>query len=189
VWSATLLSAVARQWSALCTFLTLAVLARTLTSEDFGRFTFYLAWLSFLDVFADCTSTVAVHAASDPAASRRRGRPACDRAAPRRRRVASAAALRPERGPSVASPRSRRSRACRRCPPSKRDIAQSAILLRALGVSPRSSRWRAGRVGFGPYLLVHAQLASATSRIRRARAPAASRTAAPRNARAGLPLR
>jgi O-antigen/teichoic acid export membrane protein len=69
VWSATLLSALARQWSALCTFLTLAVLARTLTGEDFGRFTFYLAWLSFLDVFVDCgTSTVAVQrGASDPA--------------------------------------------------------------------------------------------------------------------------
>src|SRR5206468_8206856 len=61
VWGATLFSALARQWSALCTLLTLAVLARALTSEDFGRFTFYLAWLSFLDVFVDCgTSTVAV---------------------------------------------------------------------------------------------------------------------------------
>src|SRR5262245_26364039 len=69
VWSATLLSALARQWGALCTFLTLAVLARELSSEDFGRFTFYLAWLSFLDVFVDCgTSTVAVQrGASDPA--------------------------------------------------------------------------------------------------------------------------
>src|SRR5262245_2095810 len=70
VWSATLLSALARQWGALCTFLTLAVLARALAPGDFGRFTFYLAWLSFLDVFVDCgTSTVAVQrGASDPAA-------------------------------------------------------------------------------------------------------------------------
>jgi len=61
VWGATLLSALARQWSALCTFLSMAVLARSLAPEDFGRFTFYLAVLSFLDVFVDCgTSTVAV---------------------------------------------------------------------------------------------------------------------------------
>jgi len=61
VWSATLLSALARQWGALCTLLSLAVLARALTLEDFGRFTFYLAVFGFLDVFVDCgTSTVAV---------------------------------------------------------------------------------------------------------------------------------
>jgi O-antigen/teichoic acid export membrane protein len=61
VWGATLLSALARQWSALATFLTLAVLARTLGAADFGRFTFYLAVLSFLDVWVDCgTSSAAV---------------------------------------------------------------------------------------------------------------------------------
>jgi O-antigen/teichoic acid export membrane protein len=69
VWGATLLSALARQWGALCTFLTLAVLARTLVPADFGRFTFWLAVLSFLDVFVDCgTSSVAVQrGADDPA--------------------------------------------------------------------------------------------------------------------------
>ncbi|MSR60927.1 MAG: lipopolysaccharide biosynthesis protein [Planctomycetes bacterium] len=61
IWSATLLSALARQWGALCTFLSLAVLARALAPEDFGRFTFYLAVFGFLDVFVDCgTSSVAV---------------------------------------------------------------------------------------------------------------------------------
>src|SRR5262245_54629138 len=67
VWSATLLSAVARQWGALCTFLSLAILARALPGAEFGRFTFYLAVFGFLDVFVDCgTSSVAVqHGASD----------------------------------------------------------------------------------------------------------------------------
>ena len=61
LWSATLLAALARQWGALCTFLSLALLARTLSSEDFGRFTFYLAVLSFVDVLVDCgTSSAAV---------------------------------------------------------------------------------------------------------------------------------
>ncbi|HEX6885001.1 MAG TPA: oligosaccharide flippase family protein [Planctomycetota bacterium] len=61
VWGATLLSALARQWSALCTLLSLAVLARALDAADFGRFTFYLAVLAFLDVLVDCgTSSAAV---------------------------------------------------------------------------------------------------------------------------------
>lgn len=68
VWSATLLSALGRQWGALCTVLVLAVLARRLSPGDFGRFTFYLAVLAFLDVLVDCgTSSAAVQrGASDP---------------------------------------------------------------------------------------------------------------------------
>src|SRR5262245_45376534 len=47
IWSATLLQALGRQWSALCTLLTLALLARALAPAEFGRFTFYLAVFSF----------------------------------------------------------------------------------------------------------------------------------------------
>ncbi len=70
VWGAALLSALARQWGALCTFLTLAVLARTLAPAEFGRFTFYVSVLAFLDALVDGgTSTVAVQrGAHDPAA-------------------------------------------------------------------------------------------------------------------------
>ncbi len=70
VWGATLLSALARQWGALCTFLVLALLARTLPAAEFGRFTFWVAAFAFLDVLVDCgTSTVAVQRGSaDPAA-------------------------------------------------------------------------------------------------------------------------
>jgi O-antigen/teichoic acid export membrane protein len=70
LWSATLWAVLARQWGALCTFMTLALLARTLTSEDFGRFTFYLAVLAFVDVLVDCgTSSAAVQSgARDPVA-------------------------------------------------------------------------------------------------------------------------
>ena len=70
VWGATLLSAVARQWGALSTFLTLAVLSRTLPIAEFGRFTFWVTMLAFLDVLVDCgTSAVAVQrGAGDPAA-------------------------------------------------------------------------------------------------------------------------
>lgn len=61
MWGATLLSALARQWSALCTLLSLALLARALDAADFGRFTFWLAVLAFLDVLVDCgTSSAAV---------------------------------------------------------------------------------------------------------------------------------
>ena len=61
MWGATLLSALARQWGALCTFLSLALLARALSREDFGRFTFYLSVFGFLDVLVDCgTSSAAV---------------------------------------------------------------------------------------------------------------------------------
>lgn len=61
VWGATLLIALGRQWGTLCTIAALAILARTLAPETFGRFTFYLALFAFLDVVVDCgTSTVAV---------------------------------------------------------------------------------------------------------------------------------
>lgn len=70
VWSATVLSALTRQWGALCTFLTLAVLARTLAPAEFGRFTFWVAALAFVDALVDGgTSSVAVQrGAADPAA-------------------------------------------------------------------------------------------------------------------------
>jgi len=61
VWGATLLFALGRQWGTLCTIAALAILARTLAPEAFGRFTFYLALFAFLDVLVDCgTSTVAL---------------------------------------------------------------------------------------------------------------------------------
>ncbi len=170
VWSATLLSALARQWSALCTFLTLAVLARALTSEDFGRFTFYLAWLSFLDVFVDCgTSTVAVQrGASDPLAF------ASALAAGRRVRfgaallggtmLATSAALGHETdlvwvclaalGPLARVPEMS-------AVVFQRDIAWGMpLLLRACGAGARLCAVvflaRRGDLGFGPFLLVHA---------------------------------
>ena len=170
VWGATLLSACARQWSALCTFLTLAVLARALTSDDFGRFTFYLAWLSFLDVFVDCgTSTVAVQrGASNPAAF------AAALSAGRRVRfgaallggavLASSAALGHEQdlvwvclaalGPLARVPEMS-------AVVFQRDIAWGMpLLLRAFGASARLCAvvllTRRDDLGFGPFLLVHA---------------------------------
>jgi O-antigen/teichoic acid export membrane protein len=70
VWGATLLSALARQWSALCTLLAVALLSRQLSGADFGRFTFWLAMFALVDVVVDCgTSTVAVQrGAAGPAA-------------------------------------------------------------------------------------------------------------------------
>jgi len=170
VWSATLLSALARQWSALCTFLTLAVLARTLAPADFGRFTFYLAWLSFLDVFVDCgTSTVAVQrGASDAAVF------AAALAAGRRIRLgaallggavlAASAALGGEQdlvwvclaglGPLARVPEMS-------AVVFQRDIAWGVpLVLRAFGAGARLCAVvllaRRGDLGFGPFLLVHA---------------------------------
>lgn len=170
VWSATLLSSLARQWSALCTFLTLAVLARALAPEDFGRFTFYLAWLSFLDVFVDCgTSTIAVQrGARDPLAF------AGALAAGRRVRLgaallggavlASSAALGREAdlvwvclaalGPLARVPEMS-------AVVFQRDIAWGMpLLLRAFGAGARLCAVvflsRRGDLGFGPFLLVHA---------------------------------
>ena len=170
VWSATLLSALARQWSALCTFLTLAVLARALAPADFGRFTFYLAWLSFLDVFVDCgTSTVAVQrGASDPRAF------AAALAAGRRVRagaallggcvLASAAGLGREQDLAWVCLAALAPLA--RVPEMsavvfQRDIAwEKPLLVRALGAGARLAAvvWLARRadLGFGPFLLVHA---------------------------------
>ncbi len=68
VWGATLLLALGRQWSALCTLATVAILSRRLDAEDFGRFTFWLAIFSLADFLVDCgTSTVAIQrGAQDP---------------------------------------------------------------------------------------------------------------------------
>ncbi len=69
VWGATLLLALGRQWSALCAFLALGCLARGLELAEFGRFTFYLALFSLLEVLVDCgTSTVAVQRGAQGAA-------------------------------------------------------------------------------------------------------------------------
>ena len=170
VWGATLLSAVARQWGALCTFLMLAVLARNLDAEDFGRFTFYLAWLSFLDVFVDFgTSTVAVQRGSaDPgvfAAALSAGR-----------RVRAGAALLGAGVLAVSALLGREHGVLWVCLASlaplarvpemsavvfQRDIAWGTpLLLRAIGAGARLCvivlLARNADLGFGPFLLVHA---------------------------------
>jgi O-antigen/teichoic acid export membrane protein len=61
VWRGTLLLVVGRLWGSLCTFATLWLLARHLSPEGFGRYTFYLALFVLLDALADFgTGQVAV---------------------------------------------------------------------------------------------------------------------------------
>lgn len=169
VWSATALLALGRQWGTLCTFLSIALLARALAPEDFGRFTFYLAVFGFLDVLVDCgTSTVAVQrGVNDPAAF------AAAIAGGRRIRlvaallgaagVAGAALLGGERelgwvalaalGPLARVPELS-------AVVFQREIAWGRpVLLRALGSTARlaaiAALALAGVSGFGPYLLAY----------------------------------
>jgi len=51
--SGTGLLVLGRLWGSFCTFLTLWLIARQLTGEDFGRYTFYLAAFMLLDSFVD----------------------------------------------------------------------------------------------------------------------------------------
>ena len=61
VWSATALQVLGRVWGSICTLLTLALLARHLAGDSFGRFTFYLTVFALLDSLTDFgTGTVAV---------------------------------------------------------------------------------------------------------------------------------
>lgn len=169
VWGATLFSALARQWGALCTFLALAVLARTLPPAEFGRFTFWVAMLAFLDVLVDCgTSSVAVQrGANDPAAF------AAALSAGRRVRAGAAllgavcvslaagwmgedelgwvllAALGPfTRVPEMSAVVFQRDIAWGR-PLLLRALGSTARLLLILGLSTRAE------LGFGPFLLAH----------------------------------
>ena len=65
VWRGTALQATGRLWGVLCTFVTLGLLARHLSGEDFGRFTFYLAVLVLVDTASDFgTSVVALQRGS-----------------------------------------------------------------------------------------------------------------------------
>jgi O-antigen/teichoic acid export membrane protein len=71
VWRATALQAIGRVWGSACTFATLALLARALSAEGFGRYTFWLAVFSLLDAVTDFgTGAVAVRrAAADPSST------------------------------------------------------------------------------------------------------------------------
>lgn len=61
VWCATVLQVLGRLWGSACTFATLALLARHLEGEGFGRYTFYLAVFTLLDSVTDFgTGAVAV---------------------------------------------------------------------------------------------------------------------------------
>jgi len=61
VWSSTALLIAGRVWGTACTLVALGLLARHLSGENFGRFTFYLAVLILLDGVADFgTSTAAL---------------------------------------------------------------------------------------------------------------------------------
>lgn len=170
VWSATLLSAVGRQWGALCTVLSLAILARALTPADFGRYTFYLAVLGFLDVLVDCgTSSAALQLGAGDAR-----RFAGALAAGRRIRAGAAllgagcvalvgglageeqlgwvllAALGPlARVPEMSAVAFQREIAWGR-PLLLRAIGASLRLLAILGLSTRPG------LGFGPFLVAHA---------------------------------
>lgn len=53
VWTSTALLVLGRVWGSACTLLTLALLARHLPGEGFGRLTFYLAVFLVLDSFVD----------------------------------------------------------------------------------------------------------------------------------------
>lgn len=53
VWGATALQAVGRVWGSACTFATLALLARMLPTDAFGRYTFWLAVFALLDAVTD----------------------------------------------------------------------------------------------------------------------------------------
>lgn len=68
LWNATGLQVVGRLYGSACTFLTLALLARALVPDDFGRYTFYLAIFALLDALVDFgTGTVAVRRSADDA--------------------------------------------------------------------------------------------------------------------------
>jgi len=72
IWSGTGLLVVGRVWGSACTLAYLYVLARHLSGDAFGRFTFYLALFMLLDSLADLgTGHVAIQrTASDPSATR-----------------------------------------------------------------------------------------------------------------------
>ncbi|MFT7670248.1 MAG: O-antigen/teichoic acid export membrane protein [Planctomycetota bacterium] len=66
VQSGTLLLVLGRIWGSACTFVALYLLAKQLTGDDFGRYTFYLAAFMLLDSFVDCgTGAIAVQRTAD----------------------------------------------------------------------------------------------------------------------------
>jgi O-antigen/teichoic acid export membrane protein len=68
LWRATALQVVGRLYGSATTFLTLALLARTLPTDAFGRYTFYLALFALLDALTDFgTGSVAVRRSSENA--------------------------------------------------------------------------------------------------------------------------
>jgi O-antigen/teichoic acid export membrane protein len=170
VWGATLLAALARQWSALCGVAALLVLARALALADFGRFTFYLAVFAVLDTWVDCGTSSAIVQLG--AGDERRFAGAL--AAGRRVRLAAAlsgaallvigAALGGERELGwvcLAAPA-----LLARVPETAALVFQRELewgrplLLRALGASTRLGALSAlatfPGLGFGPFLAVHA---------------------------------
>lgn len=190
VWVATALSALGRQWSALCTVAALALLARALPLAEFGRFTFLLALLAWLDVLIDgASSTVVVRqgAAGGPAFAR-----ALDAGRWWRRRTAAAAVLLLAGGALVvgdpAAPWIALAAlgALARVPELatvafQREIAWSRpVALRAAAATLRLGvLWgltRAGITSFGPYLAAHAGVLAlgnlALARAARDRLPA-----------------
>ena len=68
VWSGTRLLVLGRIWGSACTLASLWLLARHLSAEDFGRYTFYLAIFVWLDTLADFGSGQAAvqRTADDP---------------------------------------------------------------------------------------------------------------------------
>jgi O-antigen/teichoic acid export membrane protein len=169
VWGATLWLALGKQWGAVCTLATLALLARALELSEFGHFTFYLALFALADVLADSgTSTVALQRGADPAAF------AAAIAAGRRVRAGTgflafallagtARLLDPLEAPWVAlaalAPFSRVLELSSVV--FQREIAWGLpVFLRALGATLRFLVvlfvWRAGARGFGPFLAAHA---------------------------------
>jgi O-antigen/teichoic acid export membrane protein len=68
VWTATAIQVLGRLAGALCTAATLVLLARVLSPEEFGRYTFYLALFALLDALTDCGSgsLIVQRTAADP---------------------------------------------------------------------------------------------------------------------------
>lgn len=206
VWSATLLSALARQWGALCTLLSVAVLSRHLPADDFGRFTFWLALFALLDAVVDCgTSTVAIQrGAAGPDAF------AQAIASGRRLRLgaASLVALLVAGSAWLLGEREAGWVALCALTPLTRVLELSAVafqraiawgvpfLQRALGAAVRVAAIaflaRAGVAGFGPFLAVHCGTLAlgnvALHLLARPRLPARPTAPAPGILRAALPL-
>jgi O-antigen/teichoic acid export membrane protein len=190
IWGATALSALGRQWNALCTVAALALLARTLPLDQFGHLAFYLAALAWLEVLVDgASSTVVVQRGAGGEAALAR---ALDAGRWWRRRTAVAAALLLTGGALIGGDPAAPWVALAalgtlaRIPELdavvfQRDIAWGGpVLLRAASATLRLGvLWaltRAGVTTFGPYLAAHAGVLAAghlaLARVARPRLPA-----------------